>query len=623
MLQVIRKQVHGFLGWFIMGLIIMSFALWGISSYIDGGEEIPVTTVGSTKFYEKDVNRAYSRLKQSNPQYAALDESVLRKEAIRQLVADTVLGNAVDDIGLVVGDQSVKKIIQDIPVFKVDGKFDKNTYTLALNSQGLSSRQFIEQTRLALAKDQLRRSSLDSGFTTEAELEGYFRLFNQSRDVEYINIPITVKQVKHSDESIQTYYDEHADRYQVAEQVSLQYVELSLDDLAAQEEVTDEGLLAYYEEQKDLFTKEERRKVRHILISTKADNSEQDALKKSQEILQKLVDGEDFADLAKQYSEDPLSKKKGGNLGFIRKGDMVKEFEDKVFELAQGVNSKPIKTEYGYHILQVTAIQAAKSKSFEEVKVKITKEYRRKQAENSYFELQETLDQVRYENSASLDAAAQAIGKEVKETGLFNQEIGVDIATEKAVRDAAFSTDVLDGNNSEIIDLGAERIVVVRVKEHKPATTQPLEAVKNSVIQTLNQKAANDEAVSKADSIVKALNAGQSLDQLAKPQSLKVEKPGFVARNDTKIPWQIKQGIFSTVKPTDKPTIEKVDLGPQGQAVLVIKSVKEGDAATVTKEEREEAKARLVKSRNSIEYSALISQLEAAGDVTMRNDLVE
>jgi peptidyl-prolyl cis-trans isomerase D len=579
--------------------------------------------VGSTKFYEKDVNRAYSRLKQSNPQYAALDESVLRKEAIRQLVSDTVLGDTVEDIGLEVGDQSVKKIIQDIPVFKVDGKFDKKTYTLALNSQGLSSRQFIEQTRLAMAKDQLRRSSLDSGFTTESELQGYFRLFNQSRDVEYINIPVTVKQVKHSDESIQTYYDEHADRYQVPEQVSLQYVELSLDDLAAQEEVTDEGLLTYYEEQKDLFTTEGRRKVRHILISTKADNSEKDALKKSQEVLQKLNQGGDFADLAKQFSEDPLSKKKGGDLGFIRKGDMVKEFEDKAFELAQGVNSEPIKTEYGYHILQVTAIQAAKSKSFEEVKKQITKEYRRKQAENRYFELQETLDQVRYENSASLDAAAQAIGKEVKETALFNKDIGVDIATEQAVRDAAFSTDVLDGNNSEIIDLGSERIVVVRVKEHKPATTQPLETVKNSVIQTLNQKVANDEVLSKADAIVKALNEGQSLDQLAKAQSLKVEKPGFVARNDTKIPWQIKQGIFSSVKPADTPTIEKVDLGPQGQAVLVIKSVKEGDATTVTKEEREEAKARLVKSRNSIEYSALISQLEATGDVSMRNELQE
>ncbi len=230
------------------------------------------------------------------------------------------------------------------------------------------------------------------------------------------------------------------------------------------------------------------------------------------------------------------------------------------------------------------------------------------------------MDQVRYENSTSLDAAALAIGKEVKETGLFNKEIGVDIATEQAVRDAAFTSDVLDGNNSEVIDLGSERVVVVRVKEHQPATTQPLAEVKQSVIQTLNQKAANDAAVSKADAIVKALNEGQSLDKLSIAQGLKVEKPGFVARNDAKIPWQIKQGIFSTVKPVDKPTIAKVDLGPQGQAVVVIKSVKEGDATTATKEEREEAKARLVKNRNTLEYSALISQLEAAGDVTMRND---
>ncbi len=621
MLQVIRKQVHGFLGWFIMGLIIMSFALWGISSYVDGGEEIPVATVGSTKFYQKDVNRAYLRLKQSNPQYAALDESVLRKEAIRQLVSDTVLGDAVDDINLEVGDQSVKEIIQNIDVFKVDDKFDKKTYTLALNSQGLSSRQFIEQTRLAMAKDQLRRSSLDSGFATETELNGYFRLFNQSREVEYVNIPVTVTQIQHADENIQTYYKEHADRYQVPEQVSLQYVELSLDDLAAQEEVTEEDLLAYYEEQKDNFTTEERRKVRHILISTKNTDSDEDALKKAQDIQQNLIQGEDFADLAKQFSEDPLSKKKGGDLGFIRHGDMVTEFEDAAFELAQGVNSEPVKTQYGYHILQVTAIESANSKSFAEVKEQLTKDYRRNQAENKFFELQETLDQVRYENSGSLDIAAEAIGQDTQETALFNQQIGVGIATEQAVRDSAFSSDVLEGNNSEIIELGSERVVVVRVKEHQPATVQPLETVKQGVIQALNQKAAHEAAVGKADAIVKALNDGQSLDQLAKARGLKLEQPGFVARNDTKIPWQIKQGIFSTVKPTDKPTVEKVDLGAQGQAVLVIKSVKEGDASTVTNKEREEAKARLVKSRNSIEYTALISQLEQASDVSIQDDL--
>jgi peptidyl-prolyl cis-trans isomerase D len=621
MLQVIRKQVHGILGWFIMGLIIMSFALWGISSYIDGGEEIPIATVGNTKFYQKDVNRAYLRLKQSNPQYAALDENVLRKEAIRQLVSDTVLGDTVHDINLEVGDQSVKKIIQDIDVFKVEGKFDKKTYTLALNSQGLSSRQFIEQTRLAMAKDQLRRSSLDSGFATETELNGYFKLFNQSREVEYVNIPVTVTQIQHSDENIQAYYKEHADRYQVPEQVSLQYVELNLDDLAAQEEVTDEGLLTYYEEQKDSFTTEERRKVKHILISTKNDDSDAGALKKAQDIQQKLIQGENFTDLAKQLSEDPLSKKKGGDLGFIRHGDMVKEFEDAAFGLAQGVNSEPVKTEYGYHILQVTAIESAKSKSFEEVKEQLTKDYRRKEAENKFFELQDTLDQVRYENSGSLDMAAEAIGKDIQETGLFNQQIGVGIATEQAVRDIAFSNDVLEGNNSEIIELGSERVVVVRVKEHQPTTIQPLETVKQGVIQALNQKAAHEAAVSKADGIVKALNEGQSLDQLAKARGLELENPGFIARNDTKIPWQIKQGIFSTAKPTDKPTIEKIDLGAQGQVVIMIKSVKDGDADTVTDDERDEAKARLVKSRNSIEYTALISQLEQASDVSIQDDL--
>jgi peptidyl-prolyl cis-trans isomerase D len=618
MLQVIRKQVHGFLGWFIMGLIIISFALWGISSYFDGGDEIPVATVGDQKFYQSDVNRAYQRLKQSNPRLAAMDEAVLRKEALRQLVADTVLGNTVDDIGLQVGDQAVKKIIQDIPVFQVDGKFDKKTYQLALNSQGLSSRLFIEQTRLALAKDQLRRSSLDSGFTTQTELHDYFKLFNQSRDVEYITIPITLKQIEQSDEVIQTYYDEHADRYQVAEQVSLQYLELSLNDLASQEQASEEQLKAYYQEQIDSFSTEERRKVRHILISTKADISAQAALEKAKQIHQKILNGEQFSVLAKQVSDDPLSKKKGGDLGFIRRGDMLQEFEDVAFGLEQGVISEPVKTDYGYHLLEVTALEAGTTKSYAEVKDQITKDYQRQQAENKFFELQETLDQVRYEHSDSLEMAADAIGKKIQYTSLFNQTTGTGIAAEQSVRDVAFSKDVLEGNNSAPIELDAERVVVVRIKEHKPATTIALETVKQSIIQSLNQKAAHDAAVTKADTMVTALHDGQTLDQLAKAQGLKIEKLGFVMRDNATISWQIKQGIFSAAKPAQKPTVKKIDLGAQGQVVMLVKSINQGD---VDGDAREQVQASMLKNRNSIEYTALISQLEQSGDVSLQKEL--
>ena len=621
MLQSIRKHVHGLLGWFILGLIIVSFALWGISSYFAGGDEVPVATVGDKKFYQRDVNRAYLRLKQSNTRLAGMDESVLRKEALRQLVADTVLGNTVNELGLVASDKTVKKTIHNIPVFQVDGKFDKKTYTLALGSQGYSSRQFIEQTRLALEKDQLRRSSLDSGFVTQTELEDYYRLFNQARDVDYVTIPVQVKQIEHSVEAIQAYYDTHLDLFQIPEQVSLQYVELKLEDLASQERVNEDDLLAFYEEQKDAFSTEERRKVRHILVSTQSEVSEKDALKKTQSIIEKLIKGEDFAKLAKQFSDDPLSKKKGGDLGFIRRGDMLKEFEETAFSLKQGVVSVPVKTKYGYHILEVTKIEPATTKSYDEVKDQLAKDYRRQHAENKFFELQETLDQVRYEHSDNLEMAAEAIGAKIQETGLFNQQRGSGIASEKAVREAAFSDEVLEGNNSDVIEINPERVVVIRIKQHQPAKTLPLETVKQRVIQALNQKAAHDAAVSKAGEIVKAVEQGQSLDQLATKYDLKIEKPGFVKRDNPEIQWPIKQGIFSAPKPIDKPTVQAIDLGPQGQAVIVVKAVKQGDPAEFDEKKREQIKTSLLRNRNATEYTALLKQLEDSADVTIQKEL--
>ncbi|HFD13078.1 MAG TPA: peptidylprolyl isomerase [Crenotrichaceae bacterium] len=621
MLQVIRKHVHGLLGWFVLGLIIVSFALWGISSYFDGGDELPVATVGGKKFFQRDVNRAYLRLKQSNPRLAAMDETILRKEALRQLVSDTVLGDTVNDIGLVVSDPAVKKIIQNIPVFQVDGKFDKKTYKLALARQGLSSRQFIEQTRLALEKDQLRRSSLDSGFVTKVELDDYFGLFNQSRDVAYMTVPIDLKPIDHSDDDIRAYYDEHAEQYQVPEQVSLQYVELNLDDLASQQQATEQDLLAYYEEQKDSFSTEERRKVRHILISTKTDNSEQDALEKAQLVIEKLGNGEDFSELAKQYSDDPLSKKKGGDLGFIRHGDMVQAFEDAVYELQQGVVSKPVKTEYGYHVIQVTEIQPATTKPYAEVKDQIAKDFKRQQAENEFFERQETLDQVRFEHSDSLEMAADAIDVKIQETDLFNQQNGTGIAAEKAVRDAAFTTEVLEGNNSEVIEIDPEHVVVMRIKEHQPAKTLPLETVKQGIIQALNQKAAHEAAISQANAIVKAVKQGQSFDEIASKHGLTVKAPGFVKRDNSEIPWRIKQGIFSTPKPASQPSLNIIDLGPEGQVVVMVKSVQQGDPADIDETMQEQVKASLLKNRNSIEYAALIAQLEQSSDVSIQKEL--
>lgn len=621
MLQVIRKHVHGLLGWFILGLIIVSFALWGISSYFAGGDEVPVATVGGKKFYQRDVNRAYLRLKQSSPRLAAMDENVLRKEAVRQLVADSVLGNTVEDLGLAASDQTVRKTIQNIPVFQVDGKFDKKSYTLALGSQGLSSRQFIEQTRLALEKDQLRRSALDSGFITQSELEDYFRLYSQARDVEYMTVPIELKQIDHSDEAIQAYYDKHINQYQIPEQVSLQYVELNLEDLASQEQVSEEDLRAYYEEQKDTFSTEERRKVRHILVSTKGEESEKDSLAKTRQIIEKLIKGEDFSKLAKQYSDDPLSKKKGGDLGFIRRGDMVEEFEETAFNLKEGVVSVPVKTKYGYHIIEVTKVEPATTKSYDEVKDQLAKDYRRQQAENKFFELQETLDQVRYEHSDNLEMAAEAVDTKIQETGLFNQQTGAGIASEKVVRDAAFSEDVLKGNNSEVIELGPERVVVVRVKEHRPAETLPLKTVKQRVIQALNQNAARDATIKKAGEIVKMVNQGESLEQLAAKYGLKIEKPGLVRRDTAEIPWPVKQGIFSAPKPSGKPILQTVDLGPQGQAVIMVKSVKPGDPADIDEKMRDQIKTSLLRNRNAIEYTALLKQLEESSDVTIQKDL--
>lgn len=576
MLLEIREKVHGLFASIILILICVLFGLWGIQNYLGGGKEAPVVSLGDKEFFQRDVSQAYQQYAQ-NLAGMKFDEETIKKQALQKLVRDEVLLQYVQDQNLLVSDETARDFIQTLEYFQKDGKFDKTQYQTMLGSQGMSSAEFVNRIKKALVMEQFQRAVVDSSFVTPAEINNFFKIQNQTRDVEYLTVPLTAVSQQPGEEEITAYYQQHQDAYQTPEQVAIEYVELSLDKLAADISPTEEQLKAYYEEQKVQFTTKERRKISHILFAFSKDKAADDlALQKALKAKQDLKN-KDFAALAAEVSDDKLTAKNGGDLGLFNVGVMEKAFEDAASSLKLGEVSEPVKSAFGYHLIKVTELIPGDVKPYEAVKAEVSKAYQKAQAEAKFNTLAEKVAEVSYENPDSLAAVAQLLGGATSKTQAFTRTAGEGIAADEKVRAAAFSEDVLKGSNSEPLEIGGDKVVVLRMLSHQPAASRELKEVKAEVITAIQQDKAKQQAIATADKIKQELVGGKTLAQIAEALHLQTKKINGLTRTTSELPAAVTQEIFRTAKPkAGQPSVAVIDEAKGGKLVVSVNNVHEG-----------------------------------------------
>lgn len=617
MLLDIREKVQGVFASIILVLICVLFGLWGIQNYLGGGKEAPVVTVGDREFFQRDVTQAYQQFAQSLSGMK-FDEDMLKQQALQKLVRDEVLLQYAVDQDLVVTDETAKAFIQSLEYFQKDGTFDKGQYQALIRSQGISSTEFVSRVKKALVMEQLQRAVVDTGFVTQAEIDGFFKIQNQKRDVEYLTIPLTLSPEMPSDDEIAAYYQQHQDAYKTKEQVAVEYVQLSLDDLAKDVVATEEQLKAYYEEQKAQYTAPERRKISHILFAfDKGNPDEEQALQRALAAKQALGD-KDFATLAAEESDDKLTAKNGGDLGLFNVGVMEKDFEEAASKLQLGEVSEPVKSAFGYHLIKVTELVPGEVKSFEAVKPELTKAYKKAQAESRFVELGEKLAEVSYENPDSLDAAANLLGVEVGKTDMFTRNAGEGIAAEEKMRLAAFSEDVLKGNNSEPLEISDEKLVVLRMKQHSPAAIKTLDDVKSDVIAAVQKQKAEQQAAETANKIKDELLVGKMMEDVAAVFNANVTKADGLTRMTADIEPVVKQAIFRAPKPQDnRPSIVVTDSPASGKIVVRINHVTEGEMTEADKTKLVALKKNMAAAFGKAQFEAMLNQLQASADISI------
>jgi len=611
MLQAIRDKAHGIFAWAMLVLVGIPFALWGINNYFDGGQEKPVAVVGDREIFERDVNRAYENLvaRLGSSDY---DEKQVRHEALEQLINDELVTQNARAHDLTVSDADIRAHVQTQPFFQSAGKFDPEKLKSVLAGQGMTPPQFTAQLAKQLVDEQYVRGVIDTAFVTKRQLEDFYKLRNQERQIEYLTLPLKNYDGDIADKDIEAYYNGNKSQFQTPEKLSVDYLAVSLDDVAGGFQVTEDELKAQYEEQKAQFGTPEKRKVSHILIGADMDKEGEAkaALAKAEALRQRLDKSEDFAKLAKEASDDKESGAKGGDLGFVNKDAMDPNFTSAAFALSKGEVSQPVKTPFGYHLIKVTELVPATTKSFEEVRAELAKNYQRTAAENKFYEAKQKLDELSFEHNDSLEPVAKALNLKIAQTGLFTREVGEGPAAEAQVRSAAFTPEVLDGKNSAAVEIGTDKVYVLHMKEHQPAADKPLAEVKQDIIGKLRTQRAQEAARKQAEQLAAEVKQGKSLAELAKPLGVAVSKGTVKLAGKSELPQALISAVNKAPLPKGgKPVPSVATLENGSQVLFVLSEVKDGTVASVDPKELDMAKDYLAKNAGQAELNAFLGQL--------------
>ncbi|MGH8715068.1 MAG: SurA N-terminal domain-containing protein [Casimicrobiaceae bacterium] len=533
----------------ILALITLPFAFFGVDYYFRGGAASgEVARVGGDKITQAQFANAIrdqqDRLRQSlgaNYDPAVFDNPEVRYSMLEQLISQRLLENQARRDRLRVSDEQVRHYISEIPAFQVDGKFSAERYQQLLAQQNppKSSPEFINDVRRALTLAPLQEPISGASIVARASVERYLGLLDQKREVAYATVGVDafLKDVKIDPAAVKAYYDGNQASFQTPEQAKIEYVTLTPDALASQVSVDAAEVRKQYDDNLKQYGKPEERQASHILIAVKPDAKEEEkaaAKKKADDVAaQARRAPEKFAELAKQYSQDPGSAAQGGDLGFFaHDGSMVKPFEDAVFSGKEGDIIGPVQTDFGWHVIKVTGIKAAKTLSFDEVRAQIEQDLRRQKATRKFVDAADQFQNLVYEQAESLQPVAKALNLQVQTSpSLTRAQVQALGQNNPKFVQAVFSPDSLQAKrNTDAIEVAPNTMMAARVVEYKPAAPRAFADVEADIRRQLEHKAASELAQ-------KAGKEKLALLEQGKEAGLVFGKPVTLTRN------QVQQGF--------------------------------------------------------------------------------
>lgn len=517
MIEKMHERSQGWAFKIIFAVISLSFVIGGIgmgggfilSSHYAAkvnGQEI------SHNAFLNSRNEAQERAHQQlgnlfwnlmeNDEYAqAFNTSV-----IDNLINDELLRQYADDLKLGISAGQIKSAIVNDPMFQQEGKFSNNLYLQTLRNHGVSVDGYAAMVGRSLLTQQMQQGILDTEFSVPAQNELLAKMLLQKREIRVANLSLQEEVDKQtvSVEELTKFYEQNAQNYVHPEQMTVEYVTLGLADVAKNVQVTDEQIQTYYDRNRASYTTKGEQQLAHIQLANEAD---------AQSVLQAVRNGEDFAKLAQEKSQDTLSAKQGGDLGWAKAGTFPTEFEQAAEKLNVGEVSEPVKVNGQFHLIKVLARKNETILPLEQVKARISQIIRDELGASEYATLTNKMANSAFENNGSLAAVAELAGATLQTTDAFTAAEMPEALKDERVQNILFAKDFRqNGQNSEGIEVGddkAPRTMFIRVSRFEAEKAKTFEEARDEVETAVKFKKAGDVLATKAAQEIENLQAGK------------------------------------------------------------------------------------------------------------------
>ena len=601
MLITIREKASGVIGWTVAGVIILVFAVWGIGSYFEGVSEIIVATADKIEINQQTYQQAMSdrrrRLVQMmgrNVDAELFSSTAFKRQVVEELIDTTLQNETLHASGFRISDAQLAALIQNTAVFHTDGQFDRDRYELLVQNAGMTIQGYESYQRQQGVVDQLVRGLEQSAIVSGNSIDKAWKLLDQRRIASYTTLEFDnfLDDIQVSEAAIEKEYQANLDGYFEPASIQVDYLKLSVEDLGAKLDVDEADILRMYEDNPDRYRQPGSRSVSHILLSVSPDaaDAQIDQVRRSaSEIVARARGGESFASLAEVNSDDKGSAKRGGELGVIRPGTMVKPFEDAVFEMVEGEISEPVRTQYGFHVIRLDRITESTVQSLDQVRSEIEAEVRRLRAEEQFNELAEILGSTVFEQPDSLEPAADHLGVQVMRSEWFTQDAGTGIAEFQGVRDAAFGNEVLiDGLNSELIEIDQDNLVAVRKVDYRARRQLDLDEARPELEKRLRAVEASDRMEKAGEDLVARLKSGADWDELLIAHKLaRVRLPEATETLLEPLEQVVARVVYAALVPLSGQIVYGGErISPARYAIYRLERVEFGDPANASKEDR-------------------------------------
>lgn len=603
----------------ILALIILSFVLTGVGNYLIGGSGDYAAKLNGQTIERAQLEQAFqserSRMQQQlGDQFSALAGNEgymqqMRRQVLSQLIDNMLLDQYAKKLGLAVSDDQIKDAIRKAPYFQTNGQFDNAKYLDLIGRMGYTADNFAQSMRQQLVNQQLIQAFGESGFVLPSESQAMAALVLQERDVRLATIDLKALQAKQSagDDELKAYYDQNKNSFIAPEQVKVSYIPLDAASMQDKVKVSEEDISAYYDQHKSSYGQPERKNYSVIQLKTEAEaNAALDELKK----------GADFATLAKEKSTDIISRRTGGELGWLEPETTADELKQANLT-EKGQLSGVVKSSVGYLIVRLNDIEPEKLKPLSEVHDAIAKQVKQEKAVDAYYALQQKVSEAATSDNESLASAEEAAGVKAAQTDWFTRDNIPAALNFKPVVQAIFDGSLIGengapGSNSDVITVDGDRAFVVRVSGHKPEGIEPFDQVKDRVADLVKRNKAVQEAKLQGEKLLVELKQGKG-DEAMKAAGLSFGAVQKMARAPEDS--QLVESVFALPHPQDGKPVYGMSQDRQDNVVLIaLDAVKPG---TLPEDEMKTFVGKMEEGATGVSFDSLLSSLRKEAKIKM------